>query len=511
MSISREVNTQKNYVVWNGGFGGGLFNSINGTLIPDNCLADMSNLHLDHFGVLHSVTKPVEDTNLYTSDHAGSIRAIVGSWLHLWINKNGVMYNESMQGAHYDVDTNMAQIADSPAASASRYYVRYTTGLWSTEGTGGTNITYADQDINETHCCSTVCEFEGRIVFNIANILRWSDLLNPSLEETWRGPVDPVDETTMTLANTLFFIKMQQQIRKLVRCRGSLYVFCDDGIYSAPTLDVVGGTGSIRPVYLGACLPRSGTGAPYNIYSDGNAMYYVSNNKIVAFDGSTPSIISDRLNLPSAGAWYAGEYDNRLWFLICSEALPDGAVANSMYAIDRTTGAWEKFDVTKTSLNNSATETLTAMMGGEDKEIGTRGDRLWVGTNLGRVYYFTPTATGTPLPWSFTTKTYTPSFDAYSRFVHFKIRYVGQAASSPVTITQHVCRDGIDSTSDVIVTRASTALDMVGTGGGMFQKDIECHADLGEGVYFTVSGTGTCEIGDCGVEFSTKGAGDVNA
>jgi len=80
-----------------------------------------------------------------------------------------------------------------------------------------------------------------------------------------------------------------------------------------------------------------------------------------------------------------------------------------------------------------------------------------------------------------------------------------------VTITQHVCRDGIDGTSDVIVTRATTALDMVGAGGGMFQKDIECHADLGEGVYFTVSVTGTCKIADVGVEFSTRNAGDVNA
>jgi hypothetical protein len=142
---------------------------------------------------------------------------------------------------------------------------------------------------------------------------------------------------------------------------------------------------------------------------------------------------------------------------------------------------------------------------------GIRGDRLWIGTNLGRVYYFTPTDTSTPLPWSFTTKTYTPSFDAYSRFVHFKIRYVGQPLTSPVTITQHVCRDGVDSTSDVILTRASATLDMVGSGGGMFQKDIECKAAQGEGVYFTVSGTGTCEINDVGVEFTTKGAGDVNA
>ena len=53
MSVSREINTTKNYTIVGGGFGGGLFNSINGSLIPDNCLADISNLHIDHFGNLH--------------------------------------------------------------------------------------------------------------------------------------------------------------------------------------------------------------------------------------------------------------------------------------------------------------------------------------------------------------------------------------------------------------------------------------------------------------------------
>jgi hypothetical protein len=374
------------------------------------------------------------------------------------------------------------------------------------------NITAADQDFSiGTLQSQTIAEFEGRIVFNMANILRWSDLTDPESAEAWRGPVDPVDETTMTLANTLFFIKMSHLIRKLLKCRGSLYIFCDNGVYAVPTLDVVGGTGSIRKVYSGAYLPLFGSGAPFSPYSDGNAIYYVCNNKLIAFDGSNANLISDRLSLPSALAWYAGEYDNRLWFLLCTEALPAGAVANVMYSIDKTTGAWEKYAITRTSLNDSAAETPTAMSAGNDPVVGITGDRLWIGTDLGRVYYFTPTDTSAPLPWSFTTKTYTPSFDAYSRFQHFKIRYVGQALTSPVTITQHVCRDGVDSTSDVILTRASATLDMVGTGGGMFQKDIECKAAHGEGVYFTVSGTGTCEINDVGTEFTTKGASDVNA
>lgn len=506
MSVSREPNTQKNYTIWGGGFGGGLFNSINGSLIPDNCLANISNLRIDHFGNLHSVSKPTENTDCYASALSGSIRAIIPTSFNMYINRNGTMYNEAYQGTTWTVDTYTTQVAESPISG--RQWVTFNDGLWDS----GTNIEYADQDIISGNPMSTtIVEFEGRIVFNLANKLRWSDLTIPSLEETWRGPVDPVDETTMTLANTLFFIKMRTPIQQLQRCRGSLYIVCGDGIYSSPTLDVVGGTGSIRLVYSGAHLPKFGTGAPFSIYSDGGAMYYVANNKLIAFDGSNANLISDRLNLPSSLAWYAGEYDNRLWFLLCTEAAPNGAVANNLYAVDKTTGAWEKYAITRTSLNDSATETPTAMSAGNDPVVGVRGDRLWIGTNLGRVYYFTPTDTATPLPWSFTTKTYTPSFDAYSRFVHFKIRYVGQALTSPVTITQHVCRDGIDATSDVILTRASTTLDMVGMGGGMFQKDIECHADLGEGVYFTVSGTGTCEIADVGCEFVTKGTGDVNA
>jgi hypothetical protein len=508
MSVAKEINSLRNFTIWNGGFGGGLFNSINGSLIPDNCLADISNLHIDHFGNLHSVSKPTQSTDCYSAGLSGSIRALMPTSLQMYVNRNGTMYNEATQGTTWAVDTITTQVAESPIAG--RQWVTDTNGLWSS----GVNITYADQDFADyaADCNSfTVTEFEGRIAFNLGNLLRWSDLFSPILEEAWRGPVDAVNGTTMTLANTLFFIKMSHLIRKLQKCRGSLYVFCDNGIYSAPTLDVVGGTGSIRQVYSGAYLPKFGTGAPFSLYSDGLAIYYVSNNKLIAFDGSNANLISDRLSLPSSLAWYVGEYDNRLWFLLCTEAAPDGAVANVMYAIDKTTGAWEKYAITRTSLNDSATETPTAMSAGGDPVVGVRGDRLWVGTNLGRVYYFTPTDTATPMSWSFTTKTYTPSFDAYSRFVHFKIRYVGQALTSPVTITQHVCRDGVDSTSDTILTRASTTLDMVGAGGGMFQKDIECKAAQGEGVYFTVSGTGTAEIADVGVEFVTRSSGDVNA
>ena len=510
MPIAREVNTQKNYTIWGGGFLGGLFDSIDGALIPDNALHAISNLHIDHYGVLHTVTKPVENEECYTDNPAtGAIRAIMGSWCNLWINKAGTLYNEGPQVNRYAVDQNTAQMADSPANTGFPYYVVYTSGLWSTAGAGttGTNLRFADQGIigngtlgDGTPMSSTICEQEGRIWFNLAHILRGSDVTDPDLEETWRGPLDPVDETTMTLANTLFFAKMQQQIRYLLKMNGSLYIFCDDGIYAQNTFI----DGTQRPVYLGAAMPRFGSGAPFRIYTDGQMAYWVGNNKFYAFSGSRPQVISDKLNLPAIVCWFTGEYDNRLWFLTSTAALPTGSQVNYIYAIDRDSGAWEKYDIQMTTAASPNIDTPTALMGGEDKSIGVRGDRLWIGTTLGRVFYLSPTATGTPLAWSFTTKTYTPSFDAYSRFVHFKIRYVGQTATSPVTIKQYVCRDG---TATLQMTDTTT-LDM--QGAGMYQKDIECHAEIGEGVYFVVNGAGTAEVADCGVEFTTKGAGDVN-
>ena len=367
MPVNREPNTQKNYTIWGGGFLGGLFDSIDGALIPDNALHAISNLHIDHYGVLHTVTKPVENEECYTDNPAtGAIRAIMGSWCNLWINKAGTLYNEGPQVNRYAVDQNTAQMADSPANTGFPYYVVYTSGLWSTAGAGttGTNLRFADQGIigngtlgDGTPMSSTICEQEGRIWFNLAHILRGSDVTDPDLEETWRGPLDPVDETTMTLANTLFFAKMQQQIRYLLKMNGSLYIFCDDGIYAQNTFI----DGTQRPVYLGAAMPRFGSGAPFRIYTDGQMAYWVGNNKFYAFSGSRPQVISDKLNLPAIVCWFTGEYDNRLWFLTSTAALPTGSQVNYIYAIDRDSGAWEKYDIQMTSAASPNIDTPTAM------------------------------------------------------------------------------------------------------------------------------------------------------
>jgi hypothetical protein len=497
MPVSREVNTQKNFVVWNGGFSGGLFNSINGSLIPDNCLADMKNLHVDHFGVLHSVAKPWQYNVAYVAGLSGPMKAVISNSAGVWCNRDGTLYDCGNLPATYAAGG--YQTAESPAGGGIQWV---SAGLYSPAGAN----TYPTQDF-PAGGSSTICEFEGRIWLNIDNILRGSDLTNPTLEETWRGPVDPVDGTTMTLANTLIMAKLPQIIRYLFKCNGALYVVTYDGIYALSTFF----DGTMRRIYSGGLMPLWAGDAMPHIYSNGSQYSYVAGTKLVIASGGVPQVISDKLSLPTSIQWFVTEWDNRLWFLLCTEADSAGAVPNYLYAVDKDTGAWEKFDIQMSAVNGGVYDTPTCMMGSEEYAGSQFGDTLWLGTSLGRLYYFDFTTSSTPLAWSFTTKTYTPSFDAYSRFVHFKIRYVGQALTSPVTITQHVCRDGVDSTSDVILTRASTTLDMVGSGGGMFQKDIECKAAQGEGVYFTVSGTGTCEIADVGVEFSTKGVGDVNA
>jgi hypothetical protein len=504
MPVNREPNTQKNYTIWNGGFGGGLFNSINGSLIPDNCLADISNLHIDHFGVLHSVAKPWQYTVAYVAGLSGPMKAVISNSAGVWCNRDGTLYDCGNLPTTYIAETTTGQTAESPADPGTIYWVAGN-GLQNPTGT----VAYATQDLSVSFpTFGPIIEFEGRIWMSDGNILRGSDLTDPALEETWRGPVDPVDLTTMTLANALIFHKMSQSIRYLFKCNGALYVVTYDGIYQMSSFF----DGTMRRVYSGGLMPFWAGDAMPHIYSNGSQYSYVAGTKLVIASGGLPQVISDKLSLPTAIQWFVTEWDNRLWFLLCTEAASAGAVPNYLYAVDKDTGAWEKFDIQMSAVNGGVYDTPTCMMGSEEYAGSQFGDTLWLGTTLGKLYYFGFSSPNpVHLPWSFTTKTYTPSFDAYSRFVHFKIRYVGQALTSPVTITQHVCRDGVDSTSDVILTRASATLDMVGSGGGMFQKDIECKAAQGEGVYFTVSGTGTCEIADVGCEFSTRGSGDVNA
>jgi len=498
MPINREINTQKNFTVWNGGFSGGLFNSINGSLIPDNCLADMKNLHVDHFGVLHSVPKPWEYTSAHVAGLSGPMKAVISNSAGVWCNRDGTLYDVGNLPTTYAAGG--YQTAESPAGGGIQWV---SAGLYSPAGAN----TYPTQDFPEGGS-STICEFEGRIWLNIDNILRGSDLTNPTLEETWRGPVDPVDETTMTLANCLIMAKLPQVIRYLFKCNGALYVVTYDGIYALSTFF----DGTLRRIYSGGLMPLWAGDALPHIYSNGSQYSYVSGTKLVIASGGVPQVISDKLSLPTAIQWFVTEWDNRLWFLICTEADSTGAVPNYLYSVDKDTGAWEKFDIQMTTAGAPNIDTPTCMMGSEDYAGSQFGDTLWLGTTLGKVFYFGfSSPNSVHLPWSFTTKTYTPSFDAYSRFVHFKIRYVGQAAASAVTVKQYVCRNGVAGAADTLVTRADVTLDMIGTGGGMFQKDLECHADLGESVYFVVSGTGKCEIADVGVEFTTKGANDVNA
>ena len=496
MSVSREINTVKNYTIVGGGFGGGLFNSINGSLIPDNCLADISNLHIDHFGNLHSVAKPTE---LATAYRAGTpISSLMLTTHGVYCNQGGTLYKDGVTGTVWTVDPWMNATAESPVGS-NVAWVTQTEGLW----VAGTNYSWAHSDFvtgQGIPSSRSIAEFEGRIWLDIGPILRGSDLYAPELEEAWRGPVDPVDLTTMTLGNCILFTRVSSTIRQLKKCRGMLFIFHDAGITTMTTF--FGGT--LRLAYNGPDVPRFGASSPFRIYSDGNACYYASDNKFIAFDGATPTFISDRLSLPSAATFFAGEYDGRFWFLPCVDATPTGEEANYLYSVDKTTGAWEKYDIQMTAKNGAVYDTPTCMAAGEDPISSLTGNRLYMGTSLGKIWYLNPTSTNDPLAWSFTTKTYTPSFDAYSRFQHFKIRYVGQAASSPVTIKQYVCRDG---TATLQLTD-TTSLNM--QGAGMYQRDIECHAELGEGVYFVINGTGTASIADCGVEFTTKGAGDVN-
>jgi hypothetical protein len=108
--------------------------------------------------------------------------------------------------------------------------------------------------------------------------------------------------------------------------------------------------------------------------------------------------------------------------------------------------------------------------------------------------------TGARMPWTFTTKDFTPSFDAYSRAIHVKFFYIGQAGPSTVATIQLYADGALIDT----VTQ-----DMLGS--GLLHKDYDVAATLANSFHLVVTGTGKADIIDAGIEFTVRRKGDPNA
>ena len=459
----------------------GLFTALDASLIPDGYCAAMKNVKIDDFGVAHSVMKPtiVTPTAPFPLPYVTRISKPSSS-VYVVVN-DGFLYNLAGTLKWSFVDTG------SPRAVmfvGGEFVNDYRDGLVGLTGTPAA-IATANTESAPVHS-SAICVYKDRLYFTMGSILRWSHPSNGNLASTWSG------EHLNNFLNVVF----SGYIIALAPTESGLFIFTSGRAYCLTEPK----TGSFYEIYSGPEIPDInylGAG-----YCDGAAYYYATKRGLYAFNGS-PKLLSSVLTIDS-GKSFVGYYDHRLWFLCTVPSGNPATTMNPIYALNTITGAWEQYE------GWTGTGTITnfvSLLGGGDS-VYTDQEALYLGaydTAAGGsglfIYGGGIAATTSVWPWEFTTKNFTPSLDAYSRPKYVKLTYAGQTASSVATIQFYV-----DGTLADTVTQ-----DMAGS--GLYHKEIEVNPHtpagaLGNSFQMRVSGAGTMDIKDCGVEFNPRGKGE---
>jgi hypothetical protein len=307
----------------------------------------------------------------------------------------------------------------------------------------------------------------------------------------WGPWVGPNLDINMVFPNML-------NITYLAGTQTGLLIFGEKEVFSMSTFF----GGKAVPIYHGSDLPHGipGSTVIQFPYCDGQNVYYASDRALFVFSGS-PKNLSTVLLLPRMYSFYVGEFKDRIWYLVCTAGHPYGQEVNYIYAINKFTGYWEKYDIQMTAKVGSTYNTPTALTGGV---LDTGETMLMIGTSLGTLYDWFGTMTDTgALPWSVTTKAFSPSFDQPHYPVKFRIDYISQAAASPVVVTTYL--DGVAVTTTI-------TLDMTdGVGGAFLHREFDIPSHLtANSVQFKLTGTGHAEILSLGYSLSVSAVGDTN-
>jgi photosystem II stability/assembly factor-like uncharacterized protein len=463
---------------------------------------------------------------LYTSADSGATWTerkpagdVDANWQAVTADATGAnLLAETLDGTVYaSDDTGATWTVGSPAGTAKLFddydglagfkFVRYL-GKWYTftrdsglyNGIDGTNISLLNDDyglvINRE--CNAICTYEARLWVAFGNILRGSgkasdpesvDAVNGNRQVwgAWTGPNAQIEiQFTDDLA-----------ITNLFNMTSGLYIFTNDHVY---TLAQFWG-GTVNCLYQGRNLPSPAVrGFPM---CDGAAIYYARDKAFYQFV-TEPTVISSVLALDTK-AYYVADYDHRLWFLVSSNPVPAGREINYLYALNKTTGSWEKYDIQLTAYDPAAGiyDTLTAMV--EGPRTGAAGnDDLMLGTSLGQIIRWQSDQVETAsLPWTILTKAFSPTFDQPHTPVKFVIDYMSQSTVSSVVVTVYIDGERMPTT---------IRFDMASGLGGVFKHrefDIPSNKTANT-VQFKLEGTGKAEILSVGYSLSIVSVGDVN-
>lgn len=491
MSITQDSSGSGLYIITSSGFKG-LFNAIPPQAIGDEYLADMKNLHVTEFGILQSVPVPTELDLMLPEPKF---------WIHS-ISRPFLTYI-GMAGYCYEGGNKLMEADDQLMGF---HFVRYL-GKWYTftqdeglfNGMNGTNITTPGAAYGEPKQCHAICAYEGRLWIAYGNVLRGSGrALDPEAVDMVNGNRKIFGPWTGPNANIEITFTDDALITGLWAMAGGLYIFTSDHVY---TLSTFWG-GVVQPIYQGTNLPNSVYCRTFP-YSDGQTIYYGRDNAFYSFVNA-PQPISAALAL-DINACYAAEFNNRIWFLASSATNPIGYEVNYLYAMNKVTGSWERYDIQLTPYDaiSHLYDTLTAMVEGPRATLAGEDDLL-IGTSKGKILQWKKNQAETAsLPWSFRTKAYSPSFDVPHVPVKFRIDYVSQAATSPVVVTTYI--NGVAAASTI-------TFDMTdGVGGAYCHREFDIPSRItAHDVQFLIEGTGKAEIMSVGYSLSTYGFKDVN-
>jgi hypothetical protein len=405
-------------------------------LIPDGYLAAMENLEVDEAGVIHSLPPPA----------AGAVT------LDRLVNYCGCPVWQDFTVSYLSSGT---KVNNSTTLASGDSFV-------------------PDGDVYEAGAGYDWTIYLNRLYYNIGNILRYSGVSKAYNAATWTG------------RNIYNYQAYPFVITHLQPMQSGLYVMGYGEIARMTEPNV----GSISEVYYGPRTPVSDGVSSY-ILNNGSSIVYCASDGVYMFGGQgDPQKIDQAIALPSSelSQFFIAEYKNRVWVM---------RGTGGLYAMNKTTGFWEYYN-TATMVSGQTFWKL----GWPRTQMTTKLD-LYSGTFNGSTPWYNfsiPSSATTRMPWTFTTKDFTPSFDAYTRAVHIKFFYLGQTGASTVATIQ-LYADGalIDTVTQEML------------GSGLLHKDYDVAATLANSFHLVVTGTGKADIIDAGIEFTVRHKGDPNA
>jgi hypothetical protein len=471
MATARSPNTYDSYDISVGGFKG-LWTSLDASLIPDGYCAAMSNIRIDNFGVAHSVYAPTQET-ITTPLPAGGVIHISQPFNRFYQVGDAIYAGDGATHVHLTSANYPSKVI---RYINHDYYHDYDAGL---QLMGGTIDVAANTGFGAAFNSRAICAYKNRLYFNINTVVRYSHPADASLATTWNG----------AHVNNFQDMKEGGPIIEYAPTGSGLLIFT----YGKCFLLTEPKEGSLGEIYSGQYGPQMFMYNKHN-YCDGTALYYGCWDGLYMFSPTTgPKKLSEQLFLTVNGC-HVGNYNGRLWYLVFPSLTPTTGVP-VLYALNTTTGAWEQYD-------SGATRHWTALCAGGDSAYMDNGE-LALGASDSTVWTWNKASTSTTvLPWTFTTKNFTPSLDAFSRPKYVKLTYAGQAATSVATL--QLLTDGVDVTTGADVV----TVDMHGT--GLHHVEVQVPGTLGNSFQLIVHGTGTMDIKDTAIEFNPRSKGDIN-